>query len=145
MGTSIKTSYPTNKEAFTVATELAAAITLGAAEMMVWVGANIDATHKRADIKRGLETCYDALRQRVPSFPTTTPFAMAFFTPGAATSSATTLTQGVAPPAGLTEDDVAIIYGQDFVEAPGRPAASQLFRGKHVELVEWWMEQRKAA
>ena len=55
MGTSIKTSYPTNKEAMTVAVEAAAAIVVGAGEMVIWVGANIDATHRRADIQRALE------------------------------------------------------------------------------------------
>ncbi len=143
MGTSIKTQYPTNKEAMTVAVEAAAAIVVGAGELVIWVGANIDATHRRADIQRALDTCFDALRENIPSFPTAQQVTSCVFTPGAATSSSV-VSEG-AGPALPTEDDVGMFYDQAYVEAPGRPSASQLFRGKAVELVEWWMEQRKAA
>ena len=44
-----------------------------------------------------------------------------------------------------TEDDVAMFYDQDYVETGGRPAASQLFKGMHVELLERFLEERKAA
>lgn len=143
MGTSVKALYNEPKQDFEVVTEAAAAIVVDSAHYQLWVGADVDAEHRRADIMRALNTCYDRLRENIPSFPTSAQVTSVVFTPGDATSLAV-VTDG-AGPALPTEDDVAMFYDQDYVEAGGRPSASQLFRGMHVELWERFLEERKAA
>lgn len=141
MGTSVKALYNERKEDFEVVTEAAAAIVVDSAHIQLWIGATVDATHKRADIMRALNTVQDAIRENVPSYPTSSQVTSCVFTPGAATSTAV-VSEG-AGPALPTEDDVAMFYDQDYVEAGGRPSASQLFKGMHVELWERFLEERK--
>ena len=144
MGTSVKALYNEPKQDFEVVTEAAAAIAVDSAHIQIWVGALVDAEHRRADIMRGLNTVYHRLREATPvSFPVSSQVTSVVFTPGAATSSAV-VSEG-AGPAVPTEDDVAMFYDQDYVSAGGRPSASQLFRGMHVELWERFLEERKAA
>lgn len=143
MGTSVKALYNEPKQDFEVVAELAAAIVVDAAHIQLWIGATVDATHKRADIMRALNTVQDAIRENVPSYPTSSVVTSCVFTPGDATSLAV-VSEG-AGPALPTEDDVAMFYNQDYVEAGGRPSASQLFKGMHVELWERFLEERKAA
>jgi hypothetical protein len=143
MGTSVKALYNEPKQDFEVVSEAAGAIAVDAGHIQLWIGATIDATHKRADIMRALDTVQDAIRENVPSYPTSSVVTSCVFTPGAATS--TTVVSEGAGPAVPTEDDVAMFYHQDYVEAGGRPSASQLFKGMHVELWERFLEERKAA
>lgn len=144
MGTSVKALYNEPKQDFEVVVEAAAAIVVDAAHIQIWIGATVDATHKRADIMRALNSVYHRLREATPvSFPTSAQVTSVVFTPGAATSTAV-VSEG-AGPALPTEDDVAMFYDQDYVQAGGRPSASQLFKGMHVELWERFLEERKAA
>ena len=143
MGTSVKALYNEPKQDFEVVTEAAAAIVVDAAHIQLWVGATVDATHQRADIMRGLNTCYDRLKELVPAFPVTDVVNQLTFLPGAATSLGV-FTSG----AGVTlplETEVVVLYHQDYVSAGGRPAATQLFRGMFIELWERFLEERKAA
>lgn len=144
MGTTVRGLYLHSKQDFTVEATPAATISLVSENLQVFVGDNVDATHKRADIMRALDTCLGALREATPvSFPTSTVSTMASMVPGAATSSVVIEQAGF--PGAITEDDVAVLYHQNYVEAPGRPSASQLFRGKHTKLWERFLEERKAA
>ena len=143
MGTSVKALYNEPKQDFEVVTEAAGAIAVDSAHIQLWIGSNIDATHQRADIMRALNTVQDAIRENVPSYPTSSQVTSCVFTPGDATS-LSVVSEG-AGPAVPTEDDVAMFYDQDYVEAGGRPSASQLFKGMHLELWERFLEERKAA
>lgn len=141
MGTSTKCTYNQSKQDFTVAVEAGAAIVVTTGQMVAWVGANVDATHQRADINRALRTCADRLKEA--NWPRNAIVTSAAIVPGAASSTAV-FAEGAAPPV-LTEDDVAVMYDQDFVVTGGRPFSSELFRGMHSKLVERWAEDNKAA
>jgi hypothetical protein len=143
MGTSVKALYNESKQDFEVVTEAAGAIAVDSAHVQLWIGANIDATHRRADIMRALNTVEGTIRENVPSYPTSSQVTSCVFTPGDATSLAV-VSEG-AGPAVPTEDDVAMFYDQDYVEAGGRPSASQLFKGMHAKLWERFLEDNKAA
>lgn len=144
MGTSIKAQYNQSKQDMTIAVEAAAAIVLNAGDLLLWVGANIDGTHQRGDIRRGLRTCFDRLKEE--GFPVKvgeTVAGQVIFTPGAATSD-TAFDSGLAidPP---TEDDVLVAYHRDFVGTDGAPHATELYNGIFTKMVELWIEERKAA
>ncbi len=143
MGTTVRGLYLHSKQDFTVEATPAATIALVSGNLQVFVGSNVDATHKRADIMRALNSCIDRIRENVPSYPTSSVSTMASMVPGEATS--TVVLEQAGFPGAITEDDVAVLYHQNYVEAAGRPAASQLFRGKHIKLWERFLEERKAA
>ena len=144
MGTTVRGLYLHSKQDFTVEATPAATISLVAGNLQVFIGSNVDATHKRADIMRALNSCIDRIKEATPvAYPTSTVSTMASMVPGEATSSV--VIEQAAFPGAITEDDVAVLYHQNFVEAPGRPSASQLFRGKHIKLWERFLEERKAA
>lgn len=143
MGTSVKALYNQSKQDFIIANEASGFIVVPAGSCVLWIGTIIDGTHQRADIMRALNTAYDRLRENIPSFPTGSQVTSVVVTVGAATSLAV-VSEGAGPVA-PGADDVAMMYDQDFVEAGGRPAASQLFRGMHVKLWERFLEERKAA
>ena len=143
MGTTVRGTYPQSKQDFTVEVTPAATIALVSGNLQVFIGSLVDATHKRADIMRALNSCIDRIRENVPSYPTSSVSTMASMIPGAATSTPVLELAGF--PGAITEDHVAVLYHQNFVEAAGRPAASQLFRGKHIKLWERFLEERKAA
>ncbi len=143
MGTTVRGLYIHSKQDFTVEPTPAATISLVAGNLQVFVGSIVDATHKRADIMRALDSCIDRIRENVPSYPVSTVSTMASMLPGAATS--TVVLEQAAVPGAITEAHVAVLYHQNYVSATGRPAASQLFRGKHKKLWERFLEERAAA
>ena len=89
-----------------------------------------------------LKTCVGKLNEIVDpaAFPTDTVQTSARGIPGAATTSFVT-EKSAGAPAGLTEDEVLVIYEQTF--AGGRPFSSQIFMGQLNKLWENIVETSK--
>ena len=138
MGTSLKsTALEDTKPDYTQATEAAAALVVGAAELKVWFGSSLTDTGR---IIEGLKQCADALREAGYPDPGAGDEVVALFTPDSGSPNVVITNQAALP--SFAETEVAILIGAGYAGG----AASQLFGGHVTHLIERiWEDNLKAA
>lgn len=88
---------------------LAGAVAIGADELLVWIGSNVQ---NQVEIIEALNRCRDALREAGYPKPGIGDEVVALTQPGAAKSLATVTNQAALP--AITEDDVLVGYGNGY-------------------------------
>jgi len=116
MGTQVLSGNQNDsKHQMAVSTVLAAAVAIGAGELVVWIGNALNGN--QVEIIEALNRCRDALRESGTPNPAALSEVVALSQPGAPKSAVTVTDQAALPT--ITEADVFIGYGNGYLPTSG--------------------------